>query len=90
MYEKVEAGSLEGWTTKDLLAKAGQEFRNAIEINPIKVQSWIHLAKVHLVRDECGDARTALKMAGDAGPTPNQQDEIDALTLKLADCERDR
>ena len=86
MYEKVEAGSLEGWTTKDLLAKAGQEFRNAIEINPIKVQSWIHLAKVHLARDECGDARTALKKAGDSDPTLGEQGQIDRLMEALAEC----
>lgn len=86
MYEEVEAGELEGWNASDLLVKAAQEFRNAIEINPIKVQSWIHLAKVHLVRDECGDARTALKKAGDSDPTLGEQGQIDRLMAELAEC----
>ncbi|MDG1898859.1 MAG: hypothetical protein P8I74_03250, partial [Phycisphaerales bacterium] len=56
------------------------------EINPIKVQSWIHLAKVHLARDECGDARTALKKAGDSDPTLSEQGQIDRLMEALAEC----
>ena len=86
MYEKVEAGELGGWNAEDLLEKSAQEFRNALEINPIKVQSWIHLAKVHLVRDECGDARTALKKAGDSDPTLAEQGQIDRLMEAVADC----
>ena len=86
MYEEVEAGGLEDWDSNDLLAKAAQEFRNALEINPIKVQSWIHLAKVHLAREECGDARNALKKAGDSDPTLGEQDQIDRLMQALAEC----
>jgi tetratricopeptide (TPR) repeat protein len=86
MYEEAEAGALEGWNPEDLLAKAAQEFRNALEINPIKVQSWIHLAKVHLVRDDCGEARTALKKAGDSDPTLSEQSQIDRLMTALGEC----
>ncbi|OUX03043.1 MAG: hypothetical protein CBD91_01100 [Phycisphaeraceae bacterium TMED231] len=86
MHEEAEAGALEGWNTADLLAKAAQEFRNALEINPIKVQSWIHLAKVHLVRDECGEARTALKKAGDSDPALSEQSQIDRLMTALGEC----
>lgn len=86
MYEEVEAGELEGWNASELLVKAAQEFRNAIEINPIKVQSWIHLAKVHLAREECGDARSALKKAGDSDPTLSEQVQIDRLMEVLAEC----
>ena len=86
MYEEVEAGELEGWDASELLVKALQEFRNAVEINPIKVQSWIHIAKVHLAREECGDARTALKKAGDNDPTLSEQGQIDRLMEALAKC----
>lgn len=86
MYEEVEQGELAGWDASELLVKAAKEFRNAIEINPIKVQSWIHLAKVHLARDECGDARTALKKAGDSEPTLGEQSQIDRLMEALSEC----
>ena len=86
MYEEVEAGELEGWDASELLVKAVQEFRNAVEINPIKVQSWIHIAKVHLAREECGDARTALKKAGDNDPRLSEQSQIDRLMEVLAKC----
>jgi tetratricopeptide (TPR) repeat protein len=86
MHEETEAGTLEGFNTADLLAKAAQEFQNALEINPIKVQSWIHLARVHLVRDECGEARNALTKAGDSDPTLSEQSQIDRLMEVLGEC----
>lgn len=74
----------------EYLRAAEQEFRIVLKISPRNLDYRIRIADVFLSLGKCGDARTALKMAGDAGPTPKQQDMIDALTLKLADCERDR
>mgnify|MGYP002628707395 FL=1 len=69
---------------------AEQEFKLVLKIAPKNLDYRIRLARVFLALEQCGNAKSALKMAGDAGPTPKQQDEIDALTVKLADCERDR
>ncbi|MDG2022150.1 MAG: hypothetical protein P8J59_09395 [Phycisphaerales bacterium] len=85
--ESLEESDLE---RLEYLRAAEQECRIVLKISPRNLDYRIRLADVFLSLGKCGDARTALKMAGDAGPTPNQQDEIDALTLKLADCERDR
>jgi hypothetical protein len=74
----------------EYLRAAEQESKIVLKIDPKNLDYRIRIAAVFLGLEKCGDARSALKMAGDGGPTPKQQDEIDILTEKLADCERDR
>jgi Tfp pilus assembly protein PilF len=74
----------------EYLRAAQQESKIVLKIDPKNLDYRIRIAAVFLSLKKCGDARSALKMAGDGGPTPKQQDEIDALTEKLADCERDQ
>ena len=74
----------------EYLRASEQEFRIVLKVSPKNMDYRIGIATVFLSLGKCEDARTALKMAGDAGPNPKQQDEIDALTVKLAECERDR
>ena len=75
---------------REYLRASEQEFRIVLKVSPKNLDYRIGIATVFLSLGKCEDARTALKMAGDAGPNPKQQDEIDALTVKLAECERDR
>ncbi|MFB0984859.1 MAG: hypothetical protein QMB94_01080 [Phycisphaerales bacterium] len=75
---------------REYLRASEQEFRIVLKVSPTNLDYRIGIATVFLSLGKCEDARTALKMAGDAGPNPKQQDEIDALTVKLAECERDR
>ena len=74
----------------EYLRASEQEFKIALKISPTNSDYRIGIANAFLSLGKCGDARTALKTAGDAGPSPTQQDEIDGLAVKLAECERDR